>query len=216
MNLSNKMQMDRKEHWETIYQTKEPHQVSWTQIVPKTSLQLIQASALPKDARIIDVGGGDSLLVDHLLDLGYENISVLDISNAAIERAKKRLGERQTKINWIVSDIINFNPKKNYDCWHDRAAFHFLTNENEVKKYVEMVNQSLKPGSSLIIGTFSDKGPEKCSGITIQQYSESSLEERFSDSFSKEECLRTEHKTPFETLQNFIFCRFKKKLSLSS
>ena len=211
MKSPNKLQMDRKEHWETIYQTKEPHQVSWTQEVPKTSLQLIQASGLSKHARIIDVGGGDSLLVDHLLDLGYENISVLDISNAAIERAKKRLGERQTKIDWIVSDIMSFNPKEKYDCWHDRAAFHFLTNKNEVEKYVETVNQSLTPESNLIIGTFSDAGPEKCSGITIQQYSEKSLEEIFSDFFTKEECLRTEHKTPFETFQSFVFCRFKMK-----
>ena len=205
------MQLERKKHWETIYQTKEPHQVSWTEEVPKTSLEMIQASSLSKNAKIIDVGGGDSLLVDHLLDLGYKNISVLDISNAAIERAKKRLGGQQTKINWIVSDITNFNPNEKYDCWHDRAAFHFLTNEDEVKKYVKIVNNSLAPKSSLIIGTFSDEGPEKCSGIKIQQYSENSLEERFSDSFTKEECLRIDHETPFETFQSFVFCRFKKK-----
>ncbi len=205
------MQTDRKTHWETIYQTKKPDQVSWTQKVPQTSLDLIHACALSKDAKIIDVGGGDSLLVDYLLDLGYKNISVLDISKEAIERAKKRLGEQQSKVNWIVSDIINFNPEEKYNCWHDRAAFHFLTNEDEVERYVAIVNKSILPEGSLIIGTFSDKGPEKCSGIEIKQYSETSLENRFSDLFKKEECFRVDHPTPFETFQNFVFCRFKNK-----
>lgn len=205
------MQTDRKSHWETIYQTKQPNQVSWTQEVPKTSLEMIKDARLSKDAKIIDIGGGDSLLVDHLLDLGYENISVLDISDAAIERAKTRLGERQNKVTWIVSDIVNFNSKENYDCWHDRAAFHFLTETAEIKKYIEIVSEYIKPEGTLIIGTFSDMGPEKCSGIPITQYTETTLEERFSKSFNKRESLRTDHITPFNTIQNFVFCRFKKK-----
>lgn len=200
--------MDKKNHWENIYKTKEPHEVSWTQAVPKISLQLIHNCNLSKNANIIDVGGGDSNLVDHLLDLGYTNISVLDISKAAIERAKKRLGERQSKIKWIVSDITDFEPKENYDCWHDRASFHFLTEKAEIKKYIELATYSLKEKGNCILGTFSTDGPKKCGGIQITQYSENSLTHRFSHSFSRVECLRSDHATPFNSIQNFVYCRF--------
>lgn len=204
------MHEDRKKHWENIYQTKQPGQVSWTQEIPTTSLEMIEACNLSKNAKIIDIGGGDSLLADHLLDLGYTNISVLDISASAIARAKKRLGERESKVNWIVSDITDFSPEEVYDCWHDRAAFHFLTNENDVKQYRKIATQAIQPKGSLIIGTFSDEGPQKCSGIEIKQYTESSLEIHFQESFTREECIRTEHKTPFDTFQSFVFCRFNK------
>ncbi|MGO3183655.1 MAG: class I SAM-dependent methyltransferase [Aequorivita sp.] len=201
---------DRKKHWENIYQTKKLTEVSWFQPTPEISLNLIQTAAILKDAKIIDVGGGDSFLADHLLDLGYRDITVLDISSAAIERAKKRLGERAKLVKWIVSDITDFNPSEKYECWHDRAAFHFLTDEKEISQYVKNVNQCIKKDGELIIGTFSDKGPEKCSGIPIKQYTENSLEKQFLDTFEKLDCNTIDHQTPFDTTQNFIFCRFKK------
>lgn len=200
--------MDKKNHWETIYENKGSHEVSWTQAVPEISLKMIQNGNLSKHANIIDVGAGDSNLIDHLLDLGYTNLSVLDISKAAIQRAKKRLGARQSDMTWIISDIIDFHPEKKYDCWHDRAAFHFLTDTAEIKKYIELVSKSLKPNGNLILGTFSTEGPKKCSGISITQYSEKTLTDQFSQSFYQEECLRSDHTTPFGTMQNFVFCRF--------
>ena len=202
---------DRKKHWEKIYQTKELKEVSWFQPTPETSLDLIKKTEILKTSKIIDVGGGDSFLVDNLLDLGYQDITVLDISDSAIDRAKKRLGERAKLVKWIVTDITDFNPSEKYDCWHDRAAFHFLTDEKEITQYVKTVSECINKDGNLIIGTFSDKGPEKCSGIPIKQYTENRLENQFSDTFQKIECDTIDHQTPFDTIQNFIFCRFKKK-----
>lgn len=202
---------DRKKHWENIYQTKELTEVSWFQPTPETSLNLIRTAAILKNEKIIDIGGGDSFLVDHLLDLGYEDITLLDISKSAIERAKKRLGERAKRVKWIISDITKFIPSEKYDCWHDRAAFHFLTEENEIDQYVKTASECINEDGSLILGTFSDKGPEKCSGIPIKQYTEKSLENKFSTTFEKIDCRIIDHQTPFDTTQNFIFCRFKKK-----
>lgn len=202
---------DRKKHWENIYQTKELTEVSWFQPTPEESLNLIQKTAILKDAKIIDVGGGDSFLVDNLLDLGYQDITVLDISKSAIERAKNRLGERAKLVKWIEADVTDFNHSEKYDCWHDRAAFHFLTDKKEILQYVETVNDYINKNGNLIIGTFSDKGPEKCSGIPIKQYTENSLEKQFSNTFQKIDCNTIDHQTPFGTTQNFIFCRFKRK-----
>ena len=123
------MKLDRKKHWETVYETKNPDQVSWTQEIPKTSLEFIRSFKLNKKAKIIDIGGGDSKLVDYLLKEGYNNITVLDISEKAIAKAKKRLGEKASKVNWIVSDITEFKPHSSFDVWHDRATFHFLTTD---------------------------------------------------------------------------------------
>ncbi|WP_310991074.1 class I SAM-dependent methyltransferase [Aequorivita marina] len=200
---------DRKKHWENIYQTKELTEVSWFQPTPETSLGFIQETGVLKNDKIIDIGGGDSFLVDHLLDLGYQDISVLDISEAAIDRAKKRLGERAKLVKWLVSDITNFCPTEKYDCWHDRAAFHFLTDKKEVSKYVQIAKDNITQNGSLIIGTFSDNGPKKCSGIPIQQYTRKELEKLFSNSFQKIACKTIDHKTPFDTIQNFVFCSFK-------
>lgn len=198
---------DRKLHWETIYEKKQPNEVSWTQEVPKISLDFIHACNLDKKSSIIDVGGGESKLVDFLLEEGFENITVLDISAHAIDRAKKRLGDKAGKVNWIVSDILEFAPSQNYDCWHDRAAFHFLTNPDEIRTYVDLVNQYVN--KNLVIGTFSTEGPLKCSGLEITQYNESSLQNAF-NSFSKIQCKTENHTTPFNTQQNFIFCSFQK------
>jgi SAM-dependent methyltransferase len=201
---------DRKKHWENIYTTKELKDVSWYQPTPETSLNFLKEFNIGKTAKIIDVGGGDSFLVDNLLDLGYEDITVLDISEAAINRAKKRLGERAARVKWIVADAAGFKPSEQYDFWHDRAAFHFLTEDNEITNYIDTIRHSLKPNGVLVIGTFSEQGPKKCSGIEIKQYSETTMVERLQKFFEKVKCITVDHKTPFDTIQNFIFCSFKK------
>lgn len=202
------MPSNRQTHWETVYETKEPNQVSWTQEIPKTSLDFINDFNLPKNARIIDVGGGDSKLVDFLIEEGFTDITVLDISAKALEKAKMRLGKKAESVTWIVSDITEFEPTTKFDLWHDRAAFHFLTSEAEKKKYFELVEKSVE--GYLIIGTFSENGPKKCSGLDIQQYSEKSLGSMFENGFQKLRCVTQDHQTPFETVQNFLFCSFKK------
>ncbi len=201
---------DRKNHWENIYNTKELKDVSWFQVRPETSLDFFKQFKVPTTAKIIDIGGGDSLLVDHLLDLGYQDISVLDISESAIERAKIRLGQKANNVKWIVADAATFVPTEQYDFWHDRAAFHFLTEENEISNYLETAQKSINPKGILVIGTFSEQGPKKCSGIEIKQYSETSMTDRLKIFFEKIKCITVDHITPFDTIQNFVFCSFKK------
>ena len=202
---------NRKEHWEHIYQTKQPNEVSWHQPKPETSLRFISQFNLSKTARIIDVGGGDSYLVDHLLQLGFSDITVLDISKNAIERAQKRLGNKAECVNWIVTDVTDFSPDGTYDLWHDRAVFHFLTEENEIAQYQNTVQKHITDKGGLIVGTFSTNGPEKCSGLPIMQYSQDSLTKVFSNTFERDVCFTVNHTTPFNTLQNFVFCSFTKK-----
>lgn len=215
LNSKNKPmnEFDRKSHWENIYNTKNLNEVSWYQPTPETSLEFITNGNLPLDAKIIDIGGGDSFLVDHLLELGYSNVSVLDISSKAIERAKQRLGEKASKVTWIVSDICEFQTVEKYDLWHDRAAFHFLTNDYDIQRYLEKVNQFISQNGLLVIGTFSETGPLKCSGIEIKQYSMDDLKNVFSEDFECLNCFKTDHLTPFDTIQSFTFCLFRRKQS---
>ena len=202
------MSLDKKKHWETVYETKNPDKVSWTQDIPKTSLEFIRSFQLKKTAKIIDIGGGESKLVDYLLNEGFENISVLDISSKSLEKTKNRLGEKAKKVNWIVSDILEFKPNTTYDVWHDRATFHFLTKPDQIKKYIKIAKISVN--GFITIGTFSKNGPKRCSGLDIKQYNENELTLEFKDGFKKIECLTEDHLTPFKTLQNFIFCSFKR------
>lgn len=197
-----------KQHWEKVYKTKSPSEVSWTEEYPETSLEMITSSGLAFSASIIDIGGGDSYLAEQLLDLGYLNLTVLDISSSAIERAKQRLGEKASKIKWIVSDITEFKPIEIYDLWHDRATFHFLTKESDIVTYLDLLRNYTK--NYLVIGTFSDHGPEKCSGLPVTRYSANQLEELLQKEFIKVKCLTVDHKTPFDTVQNFLYCAFKK------
>jgi SAM-dependent methyltransferase len=202
------MENNLKEHWENVYATKTPQEVSWTQERPTISLDFIASFQLKKSASIIDIGGGDSLLVDFLLDLGYTNLSVLDISTHAIERAKVRLGEKASLVTWIVSDINDFEPLQNYDLWHDRAAFHFLTSQKDIERYVELVSKHVK---QLVIGTFSTNGPFKCSGLEITQYDENELGQLFGPhGFEVQTTKREDHMTPFGTTQNFVFASMVK------
>ncbi|MEE1943504.1 class I SAM-dependent methyltransferase [Pedobacter sp. KR3-3] len=198
-----------KNHWETVYETKSPEQVSWTQEVPQTSLDLISSFGLGKNASIIDIGGGDSRLVDCLLEQGYEDITVLDISEKALERAKRRLGKQAEKVKWLVSDVTAFKPHQTYDIWHDRAAFHFLTTPTQLSAYLDVAQQAAS--GFLAVGTFSTNGPTKCSGLEIRQYNEQTLALQFEPYFDKLSCRMEDHITPFNTVQNFIFCSFKRK-----
>ncbi|MFT6998893.1 MAG: SAM-dependent methyltransferase [Cryomorphaceae bacterium] len=196
----------RKAHWEAVYETKAPNEFSWTQKTPYVSLEFIHDSEIKTDARIIDIGGGDSLMVDHLLSSGFENITVLDISEKSLERAKKRLGKRAKNVKWIVSDITEFKPKEKYDLWHDRAVFHFLTSDKDIETYRSLVNEYVT--DTLIIGTFSKDGPLKCSGLEIKQYDQDELTDIFGPKFQRGRGMIVNHETPFKTKQSFMFCKF--------
>jgi len=198
---------ENKRHWENVYTDKQPQEVSWTQEVPQTSLDFIRDFKLAKTANIIDIGGGDSKLVDFLLDDGYKNITVLDISEQALLRAQSRLGERAKLVTWIASDILNFSPDTQYDLWHDRATLHFLTAADQIKQYTGIAASSVT--GFLTIGTFSHDGPKKCSGLEIKQYNEEELQQQLLKGFTKIRCITEDHTTPFETKQNFLFCSFK-------
>lgn len=200
-----------KEHWENVYNTKAEDEVSWYQPYPSTSMEIIHSLNLPSYAAIIDIGGGDSHLAEALLDNGFTNIYVLDISVIAIERAKIRLGEKASKINWIICDVTEFKAPISFDLWHDRAAFHFLTTEDKIATYISLAEQSVKKDGYLVMGTFSEIGPLKCSGLAITQYSESTMILRFGHAFDLIKCQRDNHTTPSKTVQNFLFCSLKKK-----
>ena len=199
-----------KEHWEKVFTTKGEDEVSWFQSYPETSIEFLELFNLPFDANIIDIGGGDSRFIDALLERGYKNIWLLDISNSAIERVKKRLGDKATHVHFVVGDVVNFKPEVQFDFWHDRAAFHFLTSEEHINKYVAIAENAIRQNGNLILGTFSDKGPSKCSGLEIKQYTQASMSSRFENRFERIKCIEVEHQTPFNTAQSFLFCSFKK------
>ena len=207
------MESALKQHWERIYQTRQPDQVSWTQEVPEASLEFIHKFHVPREAAIIDIGGGDSKLVDFLLKEGYKDITVLDISQAAIDRTRRRLGNEADKVKWIVSDILDFRPDRKYQLWHDRAAFHFQTDPEKIQQYLDIVRKSVD--GMVIVGTFSTEGPTKCSGLEVKQYNEKTMKSEFERNFFKNiECKREDHITPAGAVQNFIFCSFSKLPSL--
>jgi SAM-dependent methyltransferase len=205
------MGISEKEHWEKIYQNKPEEELSWFQIYPKTSMEFLELFSLPLTAKIIDIGGGSSHFADVLLERGYTNIWVLDISELAIASAKKRLGEKAIRINWVVEDITAFNPSVQFDFWHDRAAFHFLTSEEKINKYISIAEKAIKKDGYMVLGTFSENGPEKCSGLDIKQYSEASMSGRFGVSFERIKCIHEAHFTPSNLVQNFLFCSFRRK-----
>lgn len=201
---------NNKSHWENVFATKNPNEVSWTQKYPKTAMNYLENLNLSKTANIIDIGGGDSNLVDVLLEKGFQNIWVLDISEFALERAKQRLGDKADLVHWIVADITEFKPDVKFDFWHDRAVFHFLTSEASIDKYKTIIENAVNKEGNFLLGTFSEKGPLKCSGLEIKQYSENSMKQTFSESFEAVKCFTENHTTPFNTVQNFQFCGFKK------
>ncbi len=200
----------KEEHWQEVYNSKDSNAVSWYQSVPDASLQFIKRN-VPKSAAIIDVGAGDSNLADFLLHAGFTDITLLDISQAALNKVKQRLAGKDSGVTYIVSDILDFKPAKEYAFWHDRAAFHFLTEGNDIRRYTQIMAAALLRDGHALIGTFSEIGPEKCSGIAVSRYSEDQLELAFKENFDKEACFVHEHQTPFHTVQNFRFCSFRKK-----
>lgn len=205
--------MESKSHWEQVYQTKAPDAVSWYAPHLETSLKLVQLATQDKNAAIIDVGGGEATLVDDLLEHEYERISVLDISQTAIDVARKRLGAKGakgakgTKVAWYCSDITTATlPESYFDVWHDRAVFHFLTSQEDRQKYVKQVMRSVKHGGHVIISTFGPEGPEKCSGLDVVKYDASSLHTEFGKTFQLIESSTEIHQTPFGTTQQFLYC----------
>lgn len=199
--------MDAKTHWETVYTRKTPEAVSWYRPHLESSLDLIQRVAGGCSASIIDVGGGESTLVDDLLARGYENISVLDVSQTAIDVTKRRLGLAAERIHWLVADITaaQLEPLA-YDVWHDRAVFHFLTTPEQRVAYVRNAANAVKPGGHVIVSTFGPEGPVKCSGLDVVRYDAESLHEQFGTRFRLVETSTETHRTPFGTTQQFLYC----------
>lgn len=203
--------MNQKQHWETIYATKKPNEVSWYREHLDNSLKMILRTGVEKSGAVIDVGGGSSTLVDDLLEKGFSNLSVLDISGKAIETSKRRLGDKAGFIEWIEADITNVRlPEKAYDVWHDRAVFHFLTEREDRRKYVELVMRSLKVGGHIIVASFGLDGPAKCSGLDVVRYSPRALHAEFGGDFKPVKSLTETHRTPFGTTQEFVYCYCRK------
>jgi 2-polyprenyl-3-methyl-5-hydroxy-6-metoxy-1,4-benzoquinol methylase len=201
------MNMDPRTHWEKIYSTKAPDQVSWYRPHLETSLALIKRAAGDRMASILDVGGGESTLVDDLLEQGFQNITVLDVSQAAIDVNKARLGEIARQVHWIVADITRVELEHHaYDVWHDRAVFHFLTSEEQRGAYVRQVAQSVRSGGYVVVSTFGPDGPTKCSGLDVVRYDADSLHDEFGSRFRLVESSKEIHQTPFGTTQQFLYC----------
>ncbi|WP_407176559.1 class I SAM-dependent methyltransferase [Bradyrhizobium sp. STM 3562] len=201
---------DRMSHWENVYTSKAEDEVSWFQENPAISLRLIGDANATRDSRIIDVGGGASRLADALLEQGFRAITVLDISAAALETAKMRLGERSAEVDWIVADITQWTPSQIYDVWHDRAAFHFLTEPADRAAYANALRSATAPGSQVIIGTFALDGPERCSGLPVQRYDSSSLAQTLGPAFELADSSTEAHRTPWGAIQRFQFSRFRR------
>lgn len=204
------MSDDRQGHWENVYSTKGETDVSWHQETPAPSLELLALIGAKRDDAIIDVGGGASRLVDHLLAQGFERITVLDLSAAALAVARARLGALAQKVQWIVADATLWEPPQTYDIWHDRAAFHFLTSETEQQAYLDRLKRGLRIGGHAIIGTFALDGPEKCSGLPVARQSPESLSTVFGAGFTLIDARRYQHATPWGAVQNFQFCAFQR------
>lgn len=199
--------MDARSHWENVYASKAPDAVSWYRPHLETSLELIEKFAKAHSTSIIDVGGGESTLVDDLLAHEYSNLSVLDVSPTAIEVTKRRLGHAAERVHWIIGDITNteLSPSA-YDLWHDRAVFHFLRSVNERAAYVRQVAKAVRPGGHVLVSTFGPEGPTKCSGLEVVRYDAESLHAEFGVHFRLLESLKELHKTPFGTIQQFLYC----------
>jgi 2-polyprenyl-3-methyl-5-hydroxy-6-metoxy-1,4-benzoquinol methylase len=203
--------MESQTHWESIYQTKDPAHVSWYQEHPLLSIRLIQQTGLDRKGYIIDVGGGASTLVDDLLADGFEHVTVLDISETALQTARQRLGEKASLVTWIEADITQAKlPHHAYDVWHDRATFHFLTHPEDRQRYVEAVQQAIKPGGHVMVATFALDGPSQCSGLDVAQYDPISLHNEFGNDFTLIDSTREVHMTPWGSEQRFVYCYCRK------
>lgn len=199
--------MDPKFHWEAVYSTKAPDAVSWYAPHLEHSLSYIQQTGLPKSASVIDVGGGEATLVDDLLDAGFSNVTVLDISGHALSVSKQRLGDRAAAVNWTTADVLHSElPAHAFDVWHDRAVFHFLTEETQRRAYVEQVVRALRPGGFAIVGTFGPEGPTQCSGLPVARYGAEQLHSEFGARFTLVDKSIQLHRTPWGAPQQFVYC----------
>jgi ubiquinone/menaquinone biosynthesis C-methylase UbiE len=206
-NKAEQVMADPQAHWEKVYQTKGADSVSWFQPHATRSLEIIRSIGAAKDARIIDVGGGASTLVDDLLDHGFEHVSVLDLSASALDVTRARLGRLGDGVEWIAGDIRNVDlPAQGYDIWHDRAVFHFLTDPADRMAYVSQVMKAVKPGGHVIVATFAPDGPEQCSGLPVARYAPEQLHGEFGPRFELVEHSSEEHKTPWGSVQHFVYC----------
>jgi 2-polyprenyl-3-methyl-5-hydroxy-6-metoxy-1,4-benzoquinol methylase len=201
----------RKNHWGKVYQKKKTKEVSWFQLNPKTSIELILSLNPEKEDSIIDIGGGDSLLADNLVEFGFKRIFVLDISSEALERSRDRLYNKREYLNWLHSDVTDFKTDLRFNIWHDRATFHFLTDSEDIKKYITAAEEFIKPNGYMILSTFSMRGPNKCSGLDVKQYSKESMIRTFENGFDFVESLDEVHTTPSSVKQNFIYCLLRRK-----
>jgi len=199
---------DRQAHWQNVYSTKAEKEVSWFQENPAPSLELIAATGISTDAAVIDVGGGASRLVDRLIEKGFGRVAILDVSEKALEATKRRLGRRGDEINWIVADVTTWNPSGPYDLWHDRAAFHFLTDPADRDAYVVRLKKAVRPGGHVIIATFAPDGPERCSGLPIVRYDPAAIAAALGPEFELVDSMRHDHVTPSGSTQRFQFSRF--------
>ena len=204
------MNYNLKLHWEKIYDEKNEDEVSWFQKETNESIKMIQSTGID-NPKIIDVGSGRSKLLKNLIEIGYNHITYLDISESALEKSKEFLGEESKKVRWISKDVLSFMTDEKFDIWHDRAVFHFLNEENLIRKYIEIVEKNISENGHLIIGTFSENGPLKCSGLDVKRYSEKVIEKIFNRSFKLIDSFYYDHVTPFNTTQNFLFSHFIKK-----
>lgn len=203
-------EFNRQAHWQDVYTKKGEFQVSWYQDRPAISLRLIEAIGVKPGSAIIDIGGGASRLVDALLEKGYRDVTVLDLSESAVSIAKARLGQAAAAANWVIADVTRWEPKRNYDLWHDRAAFHFLTEPSDRAAYVDRLKTALRPGGHAIIGTFALDGPERCSGLPVVRYDAAQLLTTLGSSFELVQQHRDDHKTPWGTVQHFQFSAFRR------
>jgi ubiquinone/menaquinone biosynthesis C-methylase UbiE len=206
--------MQSKNHWEKVYTTKAADAVSWFQPHADLSLDLIRATGAGADAGIIDVGGGASTLVDGLLDAGYRDLTVLDLSGAALAAARRRLGERGNRVRWIEADITQIElPEQRYDIWHDRAVFHFLTEPEDRAQYVATVLRAVKPGGHVIVATFAEDGPLQCSGLPVMRYRADELHDEFGAAFTLLQHRKEAHHTPAGKVQQFVYCYCRRTFS---
>lgn len=199
--------MEPRSHWERVYASLGPEAVSWYAPHLHESLDYIRRTGLPKTTAVIDVGGGEATLVDDLLDAGYADVSVLDLSLKALEVCRARLGERAEQVHWYAADVLEHHfPRASFDVWHDRAVFHFLTETAQREAYVRQVLHALKPGGYAIVGAFGPQGPERCSGLPVARYADDELHDEFGARFTLVESSTVEHTTPWGSKQQFVYC----------
>jgi len=202
---------DRTSHWDSIYSTRDTREVSWYQPRPETSLRLIDRLGIDKSDAVIDVGGGASSLVDHLVEQAFEAVTVMDISTSALQAVKERLGAKAARVQWLAGDITRQGPPGPFGLWHDRAVFHFLVEPVDRARYVDALTAALPPGGAAIVATFAENGPERCSNLPVRRYDPDTLAAELGTAFEMTEALRETHVTPAQGRQNFIYCCFRRR-----